>query len=150
LIRAELVRTNFLTRWHCHVCGGRTEKNLILCEVPESHPTHGGLRICERCLKSRDFDAKLAEQAAALEAHAASLRGVIGHIEAPSFEDWKHADALANALWDTETDWEDAMTWPREKREAAIAEAVSRWATEQAERARRRGELPDADDELPW
>ena len=31
-IEMKLTRTYFLTRWPCHICGGYTEKDAVLCE----------------------------------------------------------------------------------------------------------------------
>jgi hypothetical protein len=100
----RLVRTNVLTRWHCHICGGETEKVSILCESGDD--LRVGLRICESCLSCRDFDAHLEGYAQALEAEAARTRALIGRIEAPSFAEWEKATA------------EDAAEWEREERAA--------------------------------
>ena len=89
----RLVRTNVLTRWRCHICGGVTEKAPILCESGGAD----GVRICERCLSSRDFDAQLESHAQSLEAEAAQTRAMIGRIEAPSFAQWEQAMADDNA-----------------------------------------------------
>jgi hypothetical protein len=94
----RLVRTNVFTRWPCHICGGETEKVPILCE--SGGETKVGLRICERCLSCRDFDAHLESHAQALEAQAAQTRALIGRIEAPSFAEWKQAMADDDADWE--------------------------------------------------
>lgn len=51
----RLVRTNFFTRWPCHVCGGQTEKDSILCEAASPFSDNGTLRICPQCLPVREF-----------------------------------------------------------------------------------------------
>jgi hypothetical protein len=141
MIRAELVSTNVLTRWPCHVCGRHTEKSSVLCEVPRSHPTHAGFRICENCLESRDWKSKLQSRAAEIEAHAAELRQLIDQIDAPSFEDWQHAEALCCALMmgdaGEEASFDEAMRWPRERQDAAIAAMRARHA-----RMRASGDAP--------
>jgi hypothetical protein len=88
-IKFELVETNYLTRWPCHVCGGCTEKHSILAEVTEG--PFKGFRACETCMKKRDFDAKLTAQAERLEEQAACLRAAVGRLQIPTFEEWKDA-----------------------------------------------------------
>ena len=88
-IKLELVETNFLTRWPCHVCGGCTEKHPILAEVTEG--PFKDFRACETCMESRDFDAKLTAQAERLEEHAACLRAAVGRLEVPTFQEWEDA-----------------------------------------------------------
>ena len=83
-IKFELVPTNVFTRWHCHICGGHTEKVSVLCEAE-------GLRICETCLEERRFDERLESHAGELEQEAARLRGLVGRIDAPTFDEWKDA-----------------------------------------------------------
>ncbi len=88
-IKIELVRTNFFTRWPCHVCGGCTEKVAVLAEGPE------GLRVCESCLQAGDIDARLEAQAAALDAGARMTRSLIGRLQVPSFAEWSEAENAA-------------------------------------------------------
>ncbi len=55
----ELAETNFLTRWMCHVCGGRTEKDPVLAEGRQDvGPRADGngrdyrtIRVCDQCLR---------------------------------------------------------------------------------------------------
>ncbi len=55
MIKVSLTETNFLTRWHCHVCGGRTEKDPVLAEgVQDIGPSDDGkgrdyrtVRVCD-------------------------------------------------------------------------------------------------------
>jgi hypothetical protein len=77
-ITFKLIENNAFIHWPCDVCGGSTEKAPILAE------TDDGLRMCERCLEFRDFDAALQAHAIRLEREAAELRGMIGRIEAPT------------------------------------------------------------------
>jgi len=84
-IEFKLVNSASLTRHHCHVCGGCTEKVSIHCMSDE------GLRICESCLESRDFDSLIQKQICRLEVSAVALRDLIGEIDAPTFEEWEAA-----------------------------------------------------------
>ena len=95
----ELVETNYLTRWPCHICGGNTEKEPVLCEVLEG--TNKGLRVCESCLKHRDFDNNLERFAEMLERHAQEIRALIGRVEAPSYEEWETAIQKHNERMET-------------------------------------------------
>ena len=81
-IRINLVVTNVLTRWPCHVCGGCTEKVEVLAEGG------GGIRVCETCLKAGDIDARLEQHAAALEACAEEVRALIGCLQVPTYQEW--------------------------------------------------------------
>ena len=85
-IVVSLVESNFLTRWLCHVCGGRTEKVSILAEVTEGE--YAGLRVCESCLQTRNFDAKLIASAEKCEQQAAELRELVGRLEVPTYVEW--------------------------------------------------------------
>ncbi len=85
-IVVSLVETNFLTRWLCHVCGGCTQKVSILAEVTEGE--YEGLRVCESCLQTRDFDAKLIASAEKCEQQAAELRELVGRLEIPTYAEW--------------------------------------------------------------
>lgn len=89
-IRAELVNTNFHTRWECHSCGGRTEKLGTLTEV-----THGeaeGFRICETCLEAGDVPARMLKHADELEEwakkRAASLRDIAPRLQWPAWAEF--------------------------------------------------------------
>ena len=80
--KSNLVETNVLTRWPCHVCGGRTEKEPILCEADD------GFRVCENCLRDGDLDARLTSHADALINRANELRARVGRIKAPTYAEW--------------------------------------------------------------
>jgi hypothetical protein len=82
-IKIELVWTNFYTRWPCRVCGGHTEKVGVLAEGP------GGIRVCEKCLKAGDIDARLERHAAELEEIASLTRSLVGRLQVPTFEEWQ-------------------------------------------------------------
>jgi hypothetical protein len=81
-VKIVLVRSGFLTRYPCVVCGGCTEKVSVLAEGP------GNLRVCETCLKDRKFDHHLKKHAAELEAEAALLRQLFGRLEVPTYKQW--------------------------------------------------------------
>ena len=85
-VKLELVETNFFTRWNCHVCGGNTEKVAILVEVLEGE--WKGFRVCETCVKERDFDRKLIMHAEELEGFASNLRSLVGRLEVPTLEQY--------------------------------------------------------------
>ncbi len=100
-IKISLTRTNFLTRWHCHVCGGRTEKDEILAEGEQNLPADGLpgreyriVRVCDQCLKGaegRSIDQRLELYARGLEAEAKLTRAMIGRLQVPSYEAWVDA-----------------------------------------------------------
>lgn len=127
-IRAELVATHFYTRYACHACGGATEKVAVLCEVPKSHPTHGGFRVCEQCLQAGNLAARMKQYAADLEAQAAELRALAGRVDTPSYDEWVHAchvhDALeiSYRLGHDLPDFAEVMAWPRERRDALMVQ----------------------------
>lgn len=95
VIQISLTETNFLTRWHCHVCGGRTEKDPILAEgsqaVGERH--YRTVRVCDQCLKAADgsIDQRLELHARQLEAEAALTRELIGKLVVPTYAEWEAA-----------------------------------------------------------
>jgi hypothetical protein len=95
-IEIKLVETNFLTRWHCHVCGGHTEKVPILAEGGDAR---GTIRVGERCLETGDLDARLEEHAKWLDEEAARTRTMIGRLRVPSFAQWKARDRLHEIEW---------------------------------------------------
>ena len=89
-IRAELVSTNFYTRWECHACGGNTEKVGTLTEV--AHGEAEGFRICETCLEAGDVPARMLRHADELEAwaqkRAASLRDIAPRLQWPAWAEF--------------------------------------------------------------
>lgn len=93
----ELVETNFLTRWPCHICGGCTEKEPILCEVKSGE--YKGTRVCESCLKCGHFDDHIRAQIESLEKYAESLKSMIGRIQAPTYEQWEAAMEAYEQRW---------------------------------------------------
>lgn len=95
-INAELMAAPWQTRHACHACGGQTEKVLALCEVPKSHSTHAGFRVCETCLKAGDIDARLSRHADALLDLAAELRGLVGRLRVPTYAEWLRAEQSAD------------------------------------------------------
>jgi hypothetical protein len=119
-IEINFVSTNVLTRWHCHVCDGHTEKVEILCEGVDPRDD-AGVRVCERCLQEGNLDQRLEETARRFEAYAARARGMIGRLKAPTYSAWletcrfaeirRKADIdicdAARALLDDEVDLDD-------------------------------------------
>jgi hypothetical protein len=112
VIKFRLVPTNFFTRWPCHVCGGVTDKDSILCEADSPFSDRGTLRICTSCLKCGNFDHHLEQQAQALEAKAALIRSLIGRIEAPSYAEWEHVMADYDAEWERDEANETSVAIP--------------------------------------
>jgi len=98
-IAFRLARTNGFTRWPCHICGGETGNDMVLCEAASPFSDHGTLRICPQCLQCRDFDHRLEQHAQGLASQAAAIRSLIGRIEAPSFAEWKREEAATDP-WD--------------------------------------------------
>ncbi len=144
-IRAELVPTNFSTRYSCHCCGGSTERVGVLCEVPESHPTHAGFRVCERCLEAGNPAEKMRKHVDALEQRAAALRDIADRLQVPSFADWQHAERVADACLvlyqatdDFETPKSEALAWPIERQMEIIARAKEAYDAITAARELRR------------
>ena len=108
-IKISLTPTNFFTRWHCHVCGGHTEKVSVLAEgeqdisLPDDGPEMRTIRVCEQCLKGCDglsIDQHLELYAGHLEAEAAVTREMIGKLDVPSYANWEDACRKADAEWD--------------------------------------------------
>ena len=100
MIKVSLTDTNFLTRWHCHVCGGRTEKDPVLAEgkqdisLPDDGPEMRTVRVCDQCLKGADglsIDQRLDLHANQLECEAELTRAMIGKLQVPSYAEWKAA-----------------------------------------------------------
>ncbi len=95
-IKISLTTTNFLTRWACHVCGGRTEKDPVLAEGKKDLPNneYRVVRVCDQCLKGaegRSIDQRLELYARGLEAEAKLTRAMIGRLQVPSYEAWVDA-----------------------------------------------------------
>jgi len=90
-IRFSFVKTNYITRWHCDVCGGTTEKESVLCEVTEG--PEKGLRVCEQCLKAgqKKVNDTLRGHAESLEEEARYIRSLIGRLKLPSYESRQEA-----------------------------------------------------------
>ena len=101
-IKVSLAPTNFLTRWPCHVCGGRTEKDPVLAEGKQDlGPSNDGtvrdyrtVRVCDQCLKGADglsIDQRLESFAKSLDAEAELTRAMIGRLQVPSYAEWEAA-----------------------------------------------------------
>ena len=102
VIKISLTETNFLTRWHCHVCGGRTEKDPVLAEGEQdigpsddgNGREHRTVRVCDQCLKGADglsIDQRLDLYARQLDAAAELTRALIGNLQVPSYTEWEAA-----------------------------------------------------------
>lgn len=92
----EFVQTNCFTRYPCHICGGYTEKEEILCEVTSGE--HEGLRICEFCLKAgkEKVDERLNEQIKSLDEQLAELKSFVGRLEFPTYAEWEERTRQAH------------------------------------------------------
>jgi hypothetical protein len=97
-VQAVLRDSPFLRRWHCHLCGGQTEKVAILCEVPAGE--FEGFRVCELCIAKHDgdstsVDAALRNRAADIVRDAAEevrvLFGLVGRLEVVDLRTWQAA-----------------------------------------------------------
>ena len=99
VIQISLTETNFLTRWHCHACGGRTKKDPVLAEGKQDlGPSDDGtgrdyrtIRVCDQCLKAGDglsIDQRLDLFARWLDAEASLTRALIGKLQVPSYAEW--------------------------------------------------------------
>lgn len=139
-VRADLIEPYFQTRHPCSVCGGHTDKVAVVVQVVAPNSKYNNFRVCETCLRAGDLDARMDQHANKLEAMAAALRALRGRLITPTFAEWKHAEELATALQyaDADASFDEALTWPREKQDATIAEAKAQWAQEDAASAARR------------
>lgn len=74
-IEVGLHETNMLTRFPCSVCGGTTDKEMVLAEfVDDDGDRH---QVCGGCLQAPDeIASRLIAQAEAREAWAAWIRGL--------------------------------------------------------------------------
>ncbi len=95
-IKISLTETNFHTRWACHVCGGRTEKDPVLAEGRQDLPNNEYriVRVCDQCLKGAgglSIDRRLENYARFLEAEAEITRALIGRLEVPTYAEWEAA-----------------------------------------------------------
>ena len=54
-------RTNIFTRWPCHVCGGYTDKDAVLCE--SNGANDDSIRVCPECLRAGNIDERLEQRA---------------------------------------------------------------------------------------
>jgi hypothetical protein len=117
-------RTNVLTRWHCHVCGGCTEKDLILCE--SNGANDDTVRVCPECLRSGNIDERLEETAQRHENDAAGIRALKGRLIVPTYEQWEQAtqEADLDDYLDRTTNktWDEIQQMTPEERAAARAE----------------------------
>ena len=85
-IKIELVRGFGAVRRHCHVCGGMTEKETILCEGKDE--AGHTVRVCETCLAEGNIDARIVAHAERLERIAADTRQLIGRLKVPAYSEW--------------------------------------------------------------
>jgi hypothetical protein len=86
-VKVELVRSCYLTRYPCHVCGGLTGKDSILAEVKEGE--FKGFRVCRQCIAQRDFDRKLLKRAEHLTEVVTTLRSLVGRLEVPTLQEYE-------------------------------------------------------------
>ena len=106
----KLTETNVLVDYPCDMCGGIAD-SAILCESED------GMRICEHCLKERDFDDKLQSRADRLEEQARKLPALIGQINPPSYEEYVkfgyelHAPYLIDPVSDEWVYIDDVCDW---------------------------------------
>jgi hypothetical protein len=118
-IEIKLVRSSFLTRWPCTVCGDCTEKVSVLAEapmpdagLPSGWPMNPAarvmsarrqaIRVCETCLEAGNIDERLAGYADRLEASAHALRSLIGRLRVPTYAQWQAEHAYEEgcfSLW---------------------------------------------------
>jgi hypothetical protein len=89
-VEIKLVRTNFLTRWPCTVCGGCTEKVVVLAEGSDHDDAFhdSTVRVCETCLEHGNIDQRLEDHAARLVDYAAAIRALKGRLQVPTYAEW--------------------------------------------------------------
>jgi hypothetical protein len=134
-IKVELVWTNVYTRWPCTICGGHTEKVAVLAEGP------GGIRVCEQCLKCRNFGEHLEKHARWHEEEAKrlrDLRDVLNRLEAPTYQEWVEEGDRHDA-WRAGCSVEEVRAH-REKEERKFAERHALWNNMTEEERRKENE----------
>ena len=105
MIKVSLTQACIWTRWHCHVCGGRTEKDPVLAEGKQDLPNneYRVVRVCDQCLKGADglsIDQRLENYARFLDVEAEITRALIGKLQVPSHAEWEAANREhEDALW---------------------------------------------------
>ncbi len=98
----ELIKSSFLTRRHCHVCGGNTEKDLVLCEVTEGE--YKGTRVCPRCIESRDFDQRLEKNSKKIERELEFTLSMIGRLKTPTIDEFNDMrEAINKAIMEQQS-----------------------------------------------
>jgi len=85
-IQIELIETNCLMRFPCHVCGGCTDKEDVLCEGKDEDGDTW--RVCETCLRNGNLDERLEAHAVDCEYNAALLRKMKGRLVVPTYEEY--------------------------------------------------------------
>jgi len=92
-IVAELVQTNYCTSFPCGSCGGIAGRVPVLAVVITGE--YQGFKVCESCIRAgKDALEKIiSAHAANLEGEAARLRGMIGRLKVPTYQEWKKAMA---------------------------------------------------------
>lgn len=145
-IEVKLVRSNFLTRWPCHVCGGHTEKVGILAAAEDDQA---------RCVSAEAgadaIDATREASAKRLEAEAAMTRWLIGRLALPTFQEWLDASGVAEITDPRRYEMDltlsavvaaqriaaeverDHPSVSRAARDAAIPDLIDRWGSLRAE-----------------
>lgn len=147
-------RTNVFTRWHCHVCGGCTEKDAVLCEG--NGAKEGTIRVCPECLKAGNIDARLEETAQMYERWAAETRSLIGRLVVPTYEQWEEemmaADLDDYLMMERGKSRDDIARMTFEEREALTSEKREETMVEKRkwEAEWRKMEASSADDTIKW
>jgi hypothetical protein len=144
-IKIELVWTNVFTRWPCTICGGTTEKEAVLAEGP------GGIRVCERCLKCRNFAEHLQENARWHDEEAKrlrDLRDMVNRLEIPTFEEWIE-EGYRHEAWSAGSSVEEVRA-KREEAEREWKAKRARWDAMTEEERRKESERIDQSREFPF
>ena len=93
IVKVELVELDIHILTGCGICRYGFKPGAIVARVTSGK--HNGFVVCDNCLRARDFDDKLAKEAAALEAQAALARSMIGRLDVPTFEQFEAATKAA-------------------------------------------------------
>ncbi len=128
----------------------------MLCEVPKSHPTHAGFRVCEKCLKAGDVQQQMLDHADELEQRAKYLRDTASRLQVPTYAEWQYADRVADAVQvlyhttDFEVPTNEVLAWPREQQLEIIARAEAVLVREAAEREAASRLVSGDSDDIPF
>ena len=83
----------------CSLCSGSTKKVQIHCVATLADGSQ--IRCCETCLEAGQElnDKRIRSTIASAEAHTAFLRGLVGRVSIPSYQEWEAAEKAYEDEW---------------------------------------------------